>query len=91
MTVKLELRIETVAFDNLRDRVHAALLAGRFNLESTTETVGTENGFAVLRVTARRVVIDLDEPSRPAEPVPFPPPPPPYFRAPRPGEDGFEG
>lgn len=64
----LALRIETAGFEGLPERILEALAAGRFSLESETETAGVESGFAVLRVVARRVVIDLD-------PVAIEPPP----------------
>ncbi len=55
----LKLRCQTVGFEDLADRVNAALEAGRFSFDTEVEPGPPEAGFLTCRVKARRLVINL--------------------------------
>lgn len=62
-TETLHLHVETVGFTDLSARVEAALKSGRVEFITETRRVGSDGGFAVLEITARKLIIDLDVPA----------------------------
>ena len=56
----LALRILTAGFEGLPARVLESLAEGRFEVVTETEDGPPEDGFATVRIVARRIVIELD-------------------------------